>query len=93
MQELEKRLRQARIAVGRFRTVEDFLGHPAITERRRRTSIASPVGQLEALLPPIDWAGQTASMGAVPSLGQHTEAVLRELGISAHDERADQIVA
>ena len=73
------RLHRARIAVGRLRTVDGLLSHPAIVERERRTTIDSPVGTLDALLPPIGWSGQPARMGAIPALGEHTEAVLAEL--------------
>ena len=79
VEELLARLHRARIAVGRLRTVDGFLGHPAIVERDRRTTIDSPVGRLDALVPPIGWSGQPAKMGAVPELGEHTDKVLAEL--------------
>jgi crotonobetainyl-CoA:carnitine CoA-transferase CaiB-like acyl-CoA transferase len=31
-------------------------------------------------MPPVSIAGSDARMGAVPALGQHTDAILRELG-------------
>jgi itaconate CoA-transferase len=34
-------------------------------------------------LPPFTFTDQEALMGDVPSVGQHTNAVLREIGISA----------
>ncbi|MBV9819836.1 MAG: CoA transferase [Solirubrobacterales bacterium] len=76
--ELLERLARARIAVGRLRTVEGFLEHPAIVERDRMTSVDSPVGEIQAVLPPIDWVGQDPQMRDVPALGAHTDAVLAE---------------
>ncbi|MGW4568612.1 hypothetical protein ACWEN3_41770, partial [Streptomyces sp. NPDC004561] len=43
----------------------------------------SPVGPLRALLPPITLpGGDEARMGDVPALGQHTEALLRAVGMT-----------
>jgi crotonobetainyl-CoA:carnitine CoA-transferase CaiB-like acyl-CoA transferase len=45
--------------------------------------VESPVGPLRALLPPITLpGGDTARMGAVPALGEHTEALLRAVGMT-----------
>ena len=76
--ELLARLGTARIAVGRLRTVEQFLEHPAILERDRLRSVGSPVGELTAVKPPIDWAGVEPRMGDIPALGAHTDAVRAE---------------
>jgi crotonobetainyl-CoA:carnitine CoA-transferase CaiB-like acyl-CoA transferase len=51
--------------------------------RDRWRSVASPKGDIPALLPPPVIAGYEAPMGAVPGLGQHTDAVLSELGLTA----------
>ncbi|NED63310.1 CoA transferase, partial [Streptomyces sp. SID10244] len=45
--------------------------------------VDTEAGPIRALLPPMTFADVELSMGAVPSLGQHTEAILAEL---AHDE-------
>ncbi|HEY9274501.1 MAG TPA: CoA transferase, partial [Achromobacter sp.] len=38
---------------------------------------------IQALLPPATLSGAAAAMGAVPALGQHTVAILAELGFDA----------
>ena len=40
-------------------------------------------GPVRALLPPFTFTDVEAAMGDVPALGQHTDAVLRELGYAA----------
>lgn len=45
--------------------------------------MATPAGEIPALLPPPVISGYEARMGAVPGLGEHTESVLGELGLSA----------
>ena len=80
-QDTLERLRRANIAVGRLRTVDELLDHPAITQRGRRATVDSPVGPLDALRPPIDWAGHTPRLGAIPALGQHTDAVVAEFDL------------
>ena len=43
----------------------------------------TPGGPIRALLPPVNVPGREAVMGAVPALGQHTEAIRAELGLAA----------
>ena len=43
--------------------------------------MATPAGPVRALLPPVTVAGREAAMGSVPALGQHTAAILAELGL------------
>lgn len=42
--------------------------------------MGSPVGEIRALLPPVTFADAEPRMDPVPALGEHTDAVLRELG-------------
>jgi crotonobetainyl-CoA:carnitine CoA-transferase CaiB-like acyl-CoA transferase len=63
-------------------SVADFLEHPQLRGRDCRREIGSPVGPLRAMIPPVRMEGVEPTMGDVPSLGQHTEAILEELGIA-----------
>ncbi|CAL9379294.1 CaiB/BaiF CoA-transferase family protein [Streptomyces sp. NPDC052644] len=83
--EAVERLEAAGIACARLNTVADVAAHPQLAARDRWREVGSPVGPLRALLPPITLpGGPEAAMGPVPGLGEHTDAVLRELGV---DER------
>jgi itaconate CoA-transferase len=61
----------------------EFLDHPQLTGRGRWTEIGSEAGPLRALPPPVALEGIDPVMGDVPALGQHTAAVLSELGFDA----------
>lgn len=78
--EIVARLDNAQIANARMNTIQEFLQHPQLAARKRWRDIDSPVGSLSALIPPADLEGVEAVMGAVPSLGQHTDDILKEIG-------------
>jgi crotonobetainyl-CoA:carnitine CoA-transferase CaiB-like acyl-CoA transferase len=72
-------LDEAGIASARLRTPAEFAAHPQLTARDRWREVDTPAGSVRALLPPVTVPGREAAMGAVPALGQHTEAVLDEI--------------
>jgi crotonobetainyl-CoA:carnitine CoA-transferase CaiB-like acyl-CoA transferase len=79
--ELVDRLERASIAHARMNSVSAFLQHPQLVDRDCWREIGSPAGHLRALLPPVRMDGSSPTMGPVPAVGQHTDAILRELGI------------
>jgi crotonobetainyl-CoA:carnitine CoA-transferase CaiB-like acyl-CoA transferase len=79
--EVIARLERAGIANARLRSIGEFRDHPQRTPRWRE--IDSPAGPLRALVPPVDMAGVEPVMGPVPSLGEHTDAILEALGFGA----------
>jgi itaconate CoA-transferase len=78
-------LDRAGIACARLRTPEEFTRHPQLRARGRWRPVSTPGGDIDALLPPVQAAGQEPVMGPVPALGQHTEAIRAEFG-AAMDE-------
>jgi itaconate CoA-transferase len=78
------RLDAAQIANARMNTMAEFLEHPQLQARHRWVDVPSPVGPIRALRPPFDIDACDAIMGAVPAVGEHTDAILAELG---YDER------
>jgi itaconate CoA-transferase len=79
--ELTGRLEAAGVAFARMNSVKEFLAHPQLEERNAWREIGSPAGAVRALVPPVRMDQVEPNMGDVPALGQHTEAVLLELGI------------
>ena len=70
----------AGIGNARYNTPGDVVSHPHLAARHRWRAVDTPAGPVPALLPPPVIAGFDPPMGAVPALGQHTDAVLAELG-------------
>jgi itaconate CoA-transferase len=80
--ELISLLDRAGVASARLNEMPDVVRHPVLDARDRWREVDSPVGPLRTLLPPIGF-GEEPRLGPVPALGEHTEAVLTELGYSA----------
>ena len=78
--EVEARLAAAQIASARMNTVAEFLEHPQLTARGRWRTVDSPVGPLQALLPPLGFDDVDPRMDPIPALGAHTDPILHELG-------------
>ncbi|WP_030247202.1 CaiB/BaiF CoA transferase family protein [Streptomyces sp. NRRL S-455] len=78
--EILKDLEALGIACAGVNDVAAFLDHPVLAARGRWTEVAVPGATVEALLPPADLAGLPARMDPVPAVGEHTEAILGELG-------------
>lgn len=77
-----ERLELAQIANAQVNTMNDVWAHPQLKARGRWTEVGSPNGPLPAMLPPGTW-DVGPRMDPVPALGQHTEAILAELGYGA----------
>jgi len=77
------RLDEAQIANARVNDMHDVWAHPQLKAREQWAEVATPSGPIPALLPPGKNSGFAPRMDAVPALGQHTDAILRELGWSA----------
>jgi itaconate CoA-transferase len=83
--EIVEQLDAAQIANARMNTVQEFVDHPQLTARERWREVSSPVGPLRALIPPVTMQGVESFMGSIPDVGEHTDAILAELG---YDEGA-----
>jgi crotonobetainyl-CoA:carnitine CoA-transferase CaiB-like acyl-CoA transferase len=85
--EVVERLEAAQIANARVNTMQEVWDHPQLKARGRWREVGSPVGPLPAMLPPGTW-DEGPRMDPIPALGEHTDAVLGELGIAAETIRA-----
>ena len=80
-----ERLDLAQIANSRVNEVREVWAHPQLEARKRWADIDTPVGKVPVLIPPGTAPESQPRMDAVPALGEHTEAILRELG---YDDQA-----
>ncbi|WP_454673740.1 CaiB/BaiF CoA transferase family protein [Achromobacter pestifer] len=80
--EVLRRLDETGIANSALNSMHDVWDHPQFLARERWRDVATPAGAIRALLPPATLSGVDAAMGEVPALGQHTEAILAELGVT-----------
>lgn len=79
------RLDAAQIANARINGMAEVWGHPQLAARDRWRQVETPAGAIAALLPPATLSTCVARMGAVPALGEHTGAVLAELGFGVEE--------
>ncbi len=77
-----QRLEQAGIANARMNDMAGLWAHPQLKARDRWREVGSPAGPIPALLPPGRNSAFEYRMDAVPRVGEHTEAILRELGLN-----------
>jgi crotonobetainyl-CoA:carnitine CoA-transferase CaiB-like acyl-CoA transferase len=75
-------LDRAGIGYARVNAPADVWGHRQLRSRGRFATVATPAGVIECLRPPGLPEGCEARLDPVPSIGQHTAAILTELGYS-----------
>ena len=83
--EVVERLDGADIANARLNEMGEFWHHPQLKARGRWAKVGSPAGEIDALKPPFNLDGMEPKMSAVPDVGQHSRALLAELGYSEAD--------
>jgi itaconate CoA-transferase len=88
--ELIERLEAADIANARLNDMREFWRHPQLEARGRWAKVGSPAGEIDALKPPFNLSGFEPRMEAVPALGEHSRAILSELG---YDQREIEALA
>jgi itaconate CoA-transferase len=78
--EIVERLEAADIANARLNDMGQFWRHPQLQARGRWAKVGSPAGELDLLKPPFNLSGFEPRLDPVPALGEHTPAILAELG-------------
>ncbi|CAN7344879.1 CaiB/BaiF CoA transferase family protein [Caballeronia sp. LjRoot31] len=86
--EVLQRLDAAGIANAQMNTLADVWAHPQLKSRDRWREVGTSAGLIPALLPPGMPNGFMPRMDPVPALGEHTDAILRELGYEASQIQA-----
>ena len=79
-EQVVERLDAAQIGNARMNDMHEVWEHAQLRARSRWMQIDSPVGKIPALLPPGVPEVFDPRMDAVPAIGQHTDAILGELG-------------
>lgn len=80
--QLVERLDSVGIANANLNSMHDVWNHPQLAARGRWTQVQTPNGPVTAPLPPGVPASFEPRMDPIPALGQHTDAILSELGLS-----------
>ena len=73
------------IANGRLNDPRAAWDHEQFAARDKWREIMTENGPVRAMLPPFQFTDHEAVMGDVPSAGQHTDAILTELGYTPAD--------
>ena len=82
-EEAEARLEAASLAFARANDARDVLRHPQVTARGRLLTVGTVNGPIEQLRAPFNIEGFAEPESCIPTVGQHTDAVLEALGYDA----------
>jgi crotonobetainyl-CoA:carnitine CoA-transferase CaiB-like acyl-CoA transferase len=80
-----ERLRAVGIPCGDVNDVGDVMRHPQLEHNRLIAQVDSPVGSIPVIGNPFLLGGTRPVARAVPALGEHTDAVITELGLDGPD--------
>ncbi|TIC94292.1 Succinate--hydroxymethylglutarate CoA-transferase [Colletotrichum higginsianum] len=80
-EEVLAKLDGAAIANANVNDMQGVWNHPQLKARARWTDVETPAGKIPALIPPGFASVEESRMGKVPGLGEHNEAIFRELGV------------
>ena len=79
------KLEKAQIANARLNNMKGLWNHQQLKERERWVNVDTPAGSIPALLPPGLNNTYNYRMDPIPSVGEHTDAILQELGLTDSD--------
>ena len=79
-EQIVRRLDEAQIGNARMNDMRDLWEHAQLRARERWVDVDTPVGKVKAMLPPGVPASFEPRMDPIPAIGEHTDAILMELG-------------
>ena len=83
--QIVKRLDDAQIGNARMNDMREVWEHAQLRARDRWRDVEAPAGKIRAMMPPGMPDSFEPRMDPIPAVGQHTDAILAELG---YDKRA-----
>ncbi len=84
-EELIARLEKAQIANAHLNDMEGLWKHKQHQARNRWAQVDTPAGPIPALLPPGLNDSYDYRMDPIPAVGEHTDSILKELGMAESD--------
>jgi itaconate CoA-transferase len=84
-EQLIARLEKAQIANAHLNDMQGLWKHEQLKARNRWTEVDTPNGAIAALLPPGLNDSYDYRMDPIPAVGEHTDSILKELGITESD--------
>ena len=84
-EQLIARLEKAQIANAHLNDMEGLWQHEQLKARNRWAEVGTPAGPIPALLPPGLNDSYDYRMDPIPAVGEHTDAILKELGMAESD--------
>jgi itaconate CoA-transferase len=81
---LMQMLAAADIAFARVNDSALLSVHPHL----RRLTVGTPTGPASVPAPPVRWAGEERRYGSIPALGEHTQMIREEFGLTADAKAA-----
>ena len=82
IEQVTKRLEDAQIANARMNDMNGLWNHPQLKARNRWKLVDTPVGEVPALLPPGVNDSFEYRMDPIPTIGEHSETILKEIGFT-----------
>lgn len=79
-EECQALLLEAQVAHARQRDMTEVAQHPQLLARDRWQPVDTPAGPIDMLLPPVTHSDVDYRMDPIPAVGQHSDALLTELG-------------
>ena len=80
--DLDEKLAACGVPAAQLRDLRGLIEHPQLATRDRWREVQTEAGPVRGILPPMNFRDVELPMGAVPGLGQHTDAVLADLGLT-----------
>lgn len=81
------RLEQSRLPYGEVRSIAQVAAHPQVAAREMVREVDSPVGRIPVTSSPLRLSDSPSRFDPIPSLGEHSESILRQLGYSNEEIR------